>query len=287
MRNAGIGLLIALALALTAYLRWGAWSRAEDGPVFDRVWIARGSADAGVFHNHDRPDGGFRLRDVTAAALLERAFPPETFDIEGLPGWARAERFDVAATSTLTRPGRRDRQAMVRAMLADRFKLSARVAPREHPAYDLVVARSDGRLGPGLRRLAIDCPGEAERTAGIWPPTRPLADPHRDPVAAACTVRLTDEGQLEGGVTLPRLAALLARPAGRSVIDRTGLRDSYHVTLPLWESVVMWRQPRVGQPRALPLPLSVSLEQLGLRLVPSRIVRPTVIVERLERPAAN
>ena len=46
---------------------------------------------------------------------------------------------------------------MMRAMLADRFKLVAHVEKRPHDVYDLVLARSDGRLGAGLMPIEKDC----------------------------------------------------------------------------------------------------------------------------------
>ena len=46
---------------------------------------------------------------------------------------------------------------MLRALLADRFKLAAHNESRELPIYALVKARSDGKLGPELRPSAVDC----------------------------------------------------------------------------------------------------------------------------------
>lgn len=46
---------------------------------------------------------------------------------------------------------------MLRAMLADRFKLALHVENREQPAHDLVLAHRDGRLGPGITPFDVDC----------------------------------------------------------------------------------------------------------------------------------
>ncbi len=48
---------------------------------------------------------------------------------------------------------------MLRAMLAERFRLLAHRERREMPSFDLVAARSDGKLGPGLVASSDDCDG--------------------------------------------------------------------------------------------------------------------------------
>ena len=48
-------------------------------------------------------------------------------------------------------------------MLADRFKLVAHIEKREIDAYDLVFARSDHQLGPGM--TPSDVNGEAQFAA--------------------------------------------------------------------------------------------------------------------------
>jgi uncharacterized protein (TIGR03435 family) len=45
----------------------------------------------------------------------------------------------------------------LRALLEDRFKLKAHMETREDQIYALVMARSDGSLGPQLHRAAVDC----------------------------------------------------------------------------------------------------------------------------------
>src|SRR6185369_15638178 len=73
-----------------------------------------------------RPDGGITMLDVPTALLIARAYSVTTpADIVGLPGWATTDRYDVVATSSLSSATPEQEAAMVRAMLADRFKLSA------------------------------------------------------------------------------------------------------------------------------------------------------------------
>jgi len=46
---------------------------------------------------------------------------------------------------------------MLQSLLGDRFNLVVRPESRNLPVYALVVARRDGKLGPGIRPAAVDC----------------------------------------------------------------------------------------------------------------------------------
>ena len=46
---------------------------------------------------------------------------------------------------------------LLRNLLIERFKLKTHTEPREMPVYDLVLARSDGRLGPDIKPSKSDC----------------------------------------------------------------------------------------------------------------------------------
>src|SRR5262245_27120861 len=73
----------------------------------------------------ERPDGGLSAAGVTVATLIARAYPPAVpIEMEGLPAWATRQRYDVNTTALLTQPSTSDRTTMLRAMLAERFKLS-------------------------------------------------------------------------------------------------------------------------------------------------------------------
>ena len=50
----------------------------------------------------------------------------------------------------------------MKALLADRFKLKTHTETRELPTYALIVARSDGKLGPDIKPSTSDCSGAAE-----------------------------------------------------------------------------------------------------------------------------
>jgi len=157
MRIARVAVLPLLLAALTsrAFTQTPA---PPAGPTFDVVSIKLNtSGNRPTSPPVERPDGGLRMTSVPVSVLIARAYPPAApIDMVGLPDWARTERYDVIATSTLSTATRDDRIAMLRAMLADRLKLIAHVETREQPAYDLVLARRDRRLGPGITPLDVD-----------------------------------------------------------------------------------------------------------------------------------
>jgi uncharacterized protein (TIGR03435 family) len=121
------------------------------GPTFDVVSIKRhipGPGAATVFSGtqNQRPDGGFTMTNTRIVILIARAYPEAIVlptDIVGLPGWATSESYDVSATSTLKQATASDRTAIMRAVLADRFKLVAHVEPREQVVRSKSIEDSD------------------------------------------------------------------------------------------------------------------------------------------------
>ena len=83
---------------------------------------------------------------------------------------------------------------MIRSLLEERFKLKAHRETRELPVYELVVARTDRRLGPEMRKPAADC--DAAIAAGVPPPRQPGEPP-------PCGLMGGPARILAGGTTMP------------------------------------------------------------------------------------
>ena len=291
--------LIAIAVVMTGITAVFAQSP-PPGPTFDVVSVKKHVAQPGPMGLSSsvnmRPDGGFTMTNIPVPTLIARAhegFRPA--DMVGLPDWARSERYDVSATSTLTKATADDRVAMMRAMLADRFKMVMHFEKREQPVYDLTVDRSDGRLGAGLVRIETDCAPQiaAQREAfAAGGPPGPRARPDLDAPPPPCTLRSvrgrTDPSdRLEGETTMANLAEFLWIPAGRFVVDKTGLTGSYRVKMN-FDLLGSRRPPEVTPPPdAAPTVFTAIREQLGLKLESSRAQLDTLIIDRLERPTEN
>ena len=56
---------------------------------------------------------------------------------------------------------------MMRAMLADRFKLKAHAESKQLSVYNLVIANRDGKLGPKMRPLNRQIPASMWMEAGV------------------------------------------------------------------------------------------------------------------------
>jgi len=219
----------------------------------------------------DRADGGFTMLNVPVSALIARAYPPAVpLDMVGLPRWATTDRYDVSTTSSIASPTTEQRRDMLRTLLADRFKLVAHTDRREQPAYDLVLARADRRLGSGITAVTVDC---EEKTA----------------VTAPSRCRLVEgSNRVEGDTTIAWLASFLRTVAGRPVVDKTGLKGSYHVTM-TYDRAAPPPGSGAAPPSfsAVPSIFTAVQDQLGMKLEPSRALEELLVIDRLERPSEN
>ena len=238
---------------------------------------------------------------VSVSILISRAYPPHPpADMVGLSEWARTEFYDVSATSPLSKATPDDRIAMLRQMLADRFKLSVHFEKREQSVFDLAVARSDGKLGRNLKPVDADCDAklaadrvaaEAALQAGAPAPRPQFPDLNAPP--PPCTLRSVggrDPGEgvrLEGETSMANLASFLRGPTGRVVVDKTGLKGSYSVFM-RFDRMFPITGPDVVAPAGGPASIFTAIrEDLGLKLESSRAERDTLVIDRLERPTEN
>jgi len=267
--------------------------RPPEQPRFEVVSIKQNTSNAlGSNGSSERPDGGFTLINVPMMTLIGRAHDIAPIDMVGLPEWSQRDRYDVSATSPLGRPATpEERAAMMRAMLAERIKLVAHVEKREQPAYDLVLARSDGRLGPGIKPSEVDCVAKAAadaaaRAAGQAPPPRTFPDLNAP--QPPCSGLNVTRG-MEGDTTMENLARLLrgVGGAGRPVVDKTGLKGSYRIKAEFDRAAGQNGPDIAPSPGRPPTVFTALPEQLGLKLVPSKAEREVLVIDRLERPTEN
>ena len=273
--------VIPVAVALIATFTTGLL--AQEAPrqgqqplTFDAVSIKR-NVSADTFGGLQMlPDGTFRLMNSPLRSLVSAAYPGMS-DYVGAPAWLNSELYDVVAKSALTKAAPEDRRAMMRALLAERFGFAAHVEKRDSPTFNLVLARSDGRLGPGMARTQADCATEGGRkaAAALSPPAGSLV-----PV---CSSRMMHDG-FEGDVTMEGLASVLRPFAGRHVFDNTGLTGHYRVKLAATLFAPELNATGIDSPTTI---FTALQEQLGLRLQPSRAPLDVLVIERMERPREN
>src|SRR5262249_41003653 len=157
--RAGVAVFAAgLALSVTAQ---------ELKPSFEVASIKPNKAGPVVNSVAGVTAGGYMMRNGWIEMLITTAYPHiNRTEILGAPESINSERCDINATA-----GRQTRsaevQAMLRALLVERFQFVAHEESRDRPAYALKLARADGRLGPDLRRSTLDCAAiAAAKSAG-------------------------------------------------------------------------------------------------------------------------
>jgi uncharacterized protein (TIGR03435 family) len=223
-----------------------------------------------------QPGGRVTLTNRTLRSLVQFAYSPiEQIQIVGGPEWVDRDRFDILAI-TGGNPARGRATAelsrlMLRSLLADRFGLKIRKESRELPVYALTVARSDGRLGPGLRpRLDLNCEN--------FVPPKGLPDPNGN--TPLCGYMRGGPGTLTyRGVTLSLLAgAFTSGRVDRVVIDRTGLSGVFDVDL-------TWATDNTSVDA--PFIFTAVQEQLGLKLEPTRAPIEVLVIDGAQLPSPD
>ena len=171
-------------------------------------------------------NGRYAITNASLELLINFAFQRPSFEIDGMPGWAATEKFDVEARADGTPPAR-EIFLMLRSLLVDRFKLIARNDTRKMPVYVLVAVKS-GQTGPQLRRHIDDSGCLKEPVArGIPDPAKPLPPPLCGGFSGAPNLGRLAAQRIE----LDRLGQALAGHLGRRVIDRTGPTGPFDLTL--------------------------------------------------------
>ena len=91
--------------------------------------------------------------------LIRQAYGQlQDFQLVGGPDWINSDRFDIEAKPEGGGPmSPQVLQSVFRQILEDRFALKVHKETRELPIYALVLARSDGRLGPNLKPSSPEC----------------------------------------------------------------------------------------------------------------------------------
>jgi uncharacterized protein (TIGR03435 family) len=239
-----------------------------------------------------QPGGVWRSTFATVFGLLRTLYPGHLLpgQIVG-PDWIGTEFYDINARGTPASSPDELRE-MARTLLADRFKLALHIEKRELPAYTLVFARTDGRLGPGMTKPAIDCDAyRAAQARGEKPPPDPTRKRFFDRLSCVSTVMPAgDETRVipgarvritAGGATIASIIEILSRELGRPVVDATGLTQQFDIEV----------QYSVGPPRpdqeAGPPLKSALTDQLGLRIQDSRASVDVLVIDRIERPTPD
>jgi len=193
----------------------------------------------------------YTATNVTLELLVELAFGVDENQISGADRLGN-ETYNIAVQPESGGAVSYERlKPLLRQLLAERFRLATHDESKEVQGYALVV----GKGGPKLEK------NKGAQGQGMY---------HARGMSAT-------------GITLDGLASMLARPAGRPVVNRTGIEGSFDVKL----SYADTRVPG-SETSDLPSVFTAVQEQLGLKLEPQKVVRRVLVVDRCEQvPAEN
>lgn len=113
-----------------------------------------------------QPGGRFVASNLPLKSLLSVAYAVPLYQLDGLPDWVSSSRFDITAQAQ-QEPSLAERRLLLQSLLRDRFHVISKTESKEKDVYALILARSDRRLGPGLRPSSVECPTAPQAVAPI------------------------------------------------------------------------------------------------------------------------
>jgi uncharacterized protein (TIGR03435 family) len=245
--------------AITILAVFGNLCLAQATAEFDVVSVKPNVSGAGG-GSVNTARGRFEAINVTLRTLVMNAFDVRYDQVAvGLP-WMDNDKYDVVGKYEASGNGDDRLGERIQTMLADRFQLKFHRETKQLAVYSLVVAKGGPKLkerDDALRSQA--CGGHAEG-------------------AMTCVGRGAPGMRREDfvGISPEALASRLGRILGRSVIDNTGLKNTYDFSLE-------WAR----NPDADPSIFTVLQEQLGLKLENAKGPVEIVVVDSAQKASAN
>ena len=248
---------------------------------------------------------------LSLTELLRVAYKVNTFQISG-PDWLGAQRFDITAKMPAG-AGRDQVPEMIQALLAERFKLTLHRSTTEQSVYELVIAKS----GLKLQESAPDTAALATAPGAAAAPTAPTPTDGGAQVRAAATSEVggavTSSGingtakmfPSDNGLRIELIKMntigvvdLLGRFVDRPIVDKTGLKGKYDLTLEIGrdEMIALAR----AQGMAIPVQTAdrasepgsssifAAIQQYGLKLEPRKDPIELLVIDHVEKsPTEN
>jgi uncharacterized protein (TIGR03435 family) len=209
--------------------------------------------------SHSSSDQGrYTATNVSLKQILTQAYGLKEYQVSG-PDWLNSEKYDIAAKFPEALPKDRDKyaaglQAMMQKMLLERFKLESHRETKPFSVYGLVVGKG------GIKFKEV-----------------PDGDSHNSN---------SNNNHYTGKcINMEIFAGFLARRSDLPVLDMTGLKGYYDLTL---DWVPEERRATDGDKPAADLPAGPTLamalqEQLGLKLEPHKAPIEVLVVDKVER----
>ena len=209
---------------------------------------------------------GHRLTaaDASVRRLIMRAYSIADWQISGGPGWIDGEKFDIDARPE--RPVSSEQlYAMLRTLLAERFKLTMHRETVERPMYVLLLDKA----APKIQKHQ---PGNNDQEMHNWEDSPGIRHAKFN------------------NVGMSTLAFFLTVQTGRDVVDKTGLDGRYDFPLnfaPIRDPGDGGSLDRDYNDSSGPSIFNAVRQQLGLRMDSQRGPVGRFHIDRVEKPSEN
>jgi uncharacterized protein (TIGR03435 family) len=250
-------------------------------PAFEVASIKRNVSGGDNASMRALPGGRVTVTNNSLFNLIRNAYQLQRYQMTGGPDWIDKDKWDIVAKAEGD-PSPQQMLPMVGTLLIDRFKLVAHRETRDAPIYALVLAKSDGRLGPQLKPSSTDCQAWLAELRARGGAPSPAGSPVR------CGIRFINGTVVGNAMRVADLARNLSGVAGRMVVDKTGLTGAYDFEMTFTPD----RAPGDGLNTQQALSEGGSLftalqEQLGLKLEAQRGSIEYFVIDSAERPTED
>jgi uncharacterized protein (TIGR03435 family) len=227
------------------------------------------------------PGGRLTATGISAMELIREAYGYSRRPASAVtgPAWLDVERFDITIKANRDSFGPlgpfnllpQDAADVVRHLMEDRFKVRTHTEQREQNIYELRMARSDRKLGPGLTPSDGSC-------VSIYAPPGP--EPRCPFVLGG------GRGVQVGHMTMAEVATFFSVfPAvNTEIVDKTGLQGAFDVKM---SAFIGGAVGNAGPDDPRPQMSSAVQDMLGLKLERVKGLARVLIVDRAERPTEN
>ncbi len=258
-----VGPGVSLAIILSALL---CGQSSTNQPVFEVADVHSSPRGASQTDGGIIAGGRFEMRGATMLDLISEAYGIDPKVVVGGPGWLNSDRFDIVANAPPGVTSAEVLRAMLKSLLAERFKLVTHQDQMEMPVYVLTV----GKKGAKLRAAAKAAPPKTSQGAG-----EPALNNH-----VVCT-----------SYTMAALAELLPVVAknffDHPVVDRTELKGSYDFQLD-WMGWAPYNAAKANPDGPMPVSAFDAVKKLGLNVDLGTRPMPVLVMDAVnETPAPN
>ena len=256
-----LGVLVIFAAGLAA--------QTPQRPVFDAFEVASIKPSTNPTGRFIRMQTAteFTAHNHTVRTLLAAAYNLSPNAVLGGPPLVDSDYWEIVAKTPAPQPTPEQQMAMLRQLLADRFRVRFHREPKEMPIYALTVTQGGPKLKPTTLNPNADPAGPPPLIFVVSLPVLKLA------------ARYASMGDF---------ATLLQRALEQPVIDQTGLIGRYDFDLEFTPDETLYSGAFKGAEDASKPGLLAALhDQLGLKLSATRGPVSALVIDHAEQPSDN